>query len=81
MARRAGLAKIVASGAVLLACASPCPPCRCLSVETEGSADLTLPYTLEIGDGIRCDVVSASGKSERLSCYVEDPTREPSLRR
>jgi hypothetical protein len=81
MGKRARLAALAASGAILLACASPCPPCRCLTVEAESPGDLTLPYTLEIGDGIRCDVVSASGKSERLSCYVEDPSLEPSLRR
>jgi hypothetical protein len=74
MAKRAHPASLLASCALLLACASPCPPCRCLTVEAEGLGDLTLPYTLEIGDGIRCDVLSASGKSERLSCYVEDPT-------
>jgi hypothetical protein len=50
-------------------------------VETDSPRDLTLPYTLEIGDGIRCDVVAAPGKSEKLSCYVEDPTLEPGLER
>ena len=81
MAKGAHVASWIAVGAVLLGCMSPCPECRCLTVETESPGDLTLPYTLEIGEGIRCDVVSASGKSEKLTCYVEDPTLEPTLGR
>ncbi len=47
---------------------------RCLTVEPEASFGLTLPYTLEIDDGIRCEVLAAKDGSEVLRCYRDDPS-------
>ena len=75
MARLITLAAIFA--ATVSGCATDCPPCRALLVQTEDPMDLTLPYTLELDGGVRCDVVSAAGEPERLRCYCADPTLGP----
>lgn len=81
MGRKGHPGYFVAAVALLLGCASPCPECRCLTVAAEEPIGLTMPYTLEIGDGIRCEAVSVDGGSNVLSCYREDPTEEPTLTR
>jgi hypothetical protein len=65
-------------GVVLLfGCAKPCPPCRCLTVAADEPVGLTMPYTLEIEDGVRCEVVPVDGDSHVMSCYPDDPTAQP----
>jgi hypothetical protein len=72
--------RLLVAALVVLAIGSPacatreCPPCRSLIVETAGTGDTTLPYTVEMEGPIRCDVVSAFGEPERLRCYCVDPT-------
>ena len=62
------------SAALVFGCASPVTETRCLTVEPEASIGLTLPYTLEIDDGIRCEVLAAKDGSEVLRCYRDDPS-------
>ena len=71
------LAGIVISAALVLACATPCPECRDLTVQTEDHVEGTLPYTLEMDGAVRCDVVSSFGEPERLRCYCLDPSLGP----
>jgi hypothetical protein len=79
--RMRNLTTLVVACAILLACSTPCPQCRCLTVGEEEPIGLTVPYTLEIEDGIRCEVVPAEAGSNILSCYREDPDFERCSRR
>ncbi len=67
-------ANLVLAAVLLFGCTSPRLETRCLTVAPEASLGLTLPYTLEIDDGIRCEVLAAKDGSEVLRCYRDDPS-------